>query len=102
VKEIYARRGITNFYDWQLECLNSPSLLNGKNLIFSLPTSGGKTLVAEITLLRWAVLHQKKTLFVLPCNSHFFRVSLSLSFLTYDCYRNSATIFRRFIGDGES
>jgi hypothetical protein len=83
VQEIYAKRGITQFYEWQIECLSSPTLLGvrfrhyisivysnglnkGRNLIYSLPTSGGKTLVAEITLLRWAILHRKKTLLVLP------------------------------------
>eukprot|EP01125_Pyxidicula_operculata_P007476 TRINITY_DN2542_c0_g1_i3.p1 TRINITY_DN2542_c0_g1~~TRINITY_DN2542_c0_g1_i3.p1 ORF type:complete len:468 (-),score=79.14 TRINITY_DN2542_c0_g1_i3:253-1656(-) len=66
VKEIFASKKITKFYDWQIECLSSQTLLQGGNLIYSLPTSGGKTLVAEITLLRTVILKNKKALFVLP------------------------------------
>ena len=52
--------------EWQEQCLRLPELLNGKNLLYSLPTSGGKTLVAEILLLQEILLKKKDVLFVLP------------------------------------
>eukprot|EP01132_Coremiostelium_polycephalum_P005373 gene5373-6704_t len=66
VGQIYESKGINQFYDWQKECLSTEELLSGKNLVYSLPTSGGKTLVAEIILLRSVVLKKKKGLFIFP------------------------------------
>jgi len=52
--------------DWQDTCLRLPSVASGCNLIYSLPTSGGKTLVAEILILQQLLLRGRDVLFVLP------------------------------------
>ena len=52
--------------EWQDTCLHLPSVVNGQNLIYSLPTSGGKTLVAEIIIFRQLLLNDKDVLFILP------------------------------------
>lgn len=60
--------GIKNIYPWQKQCLLGPGLLKGeKNLVYSAPTGGGKSLVADVLMLK-RVLESRdaKALLVLP------------------------------------
>ncbi|KAM6076277.1 helicase POLQ-like isoform 2-T2 [Chlamydotis macqueenii] len=67
VKDLFRQfRGIETLYEWQHECLMLESLQQRKNLIYSLPTSGGKTLVAEIIILQELLCRQKDVLMILP------------------------------------
>ncbi|NXA70667.1 HELQ Helicase, partial [Mohoua ochrocephala] len=67
VKDLFRQlRGIEALYEWQHDCLMLESLQQRKNLIYSLPTGGGKTLVAEIIILQELLCRQKDVLMILP------------------------------------
>lgn len=63
----YARRGVQRMFPWQLECLRTGNVLAGAgNLVYSAPTSAGKTLVAEILMLKRILETRTKAFLVLP------------------------------------
>ncbi|KAG7109498.1 DNA polymerase theta like protein [Verticillium longisporum] len=64
----FVKLGIHSIYPWQKACLLGPGLLSGeKNLVYSAPTGGGKSLVADVLMLK-RVLEDKdaKAILVLP------------------------------------
>lgn len=62
------RLGIYSIYPWQAACLSGRGVLGGRqNLIYTAPTGGGKSLVADILLLKKIIGQPgKKALLVLP------------------------------------
>ncbi|CAK9804907.1 Helicase POLQ-like [Anthophora plagiata] len=67
VQELFLKiRDIKTLYKWQDECLNLDAVKNRKNLIYALPTSGGKTLVAEVLMLKELICNKKNAIFILP------------------------------------
>ena len=62
----YHRCNITHMFPWQAECLALGKVLDGGNLVYSAPTSAGKTLVAELLILKRVMETKKKALFILP------------------------------------
>ena len=61
-------RNIDKLYDWQDECLKLECLnvKNCTNLLYLAPTSGGKTLIAEITILKCLLMRKKNCIFIMP------------------------------------
>lgn len=63
----YDLRGIKEMFDWQVTCLGNPKvLMDCCNLVYSAPTSAGKTLVAEILTIKTILERQKKVIIILP------------------------------------
>ena len=66
VLEQYSKRGIVSMYQWQADCLTLPGVLQGHNLVFSAPTSAGKTFIAELLALKCVLETRKKVVIILP------------------------------------
>ena len=66
IVDVYAGRGIECMFRWQVECLMKRDVLLGGNLIYSAPTSSGKTLVAEMLMIKRILETRKKAIYVLP------------------------------------
>ncbi|KAH8591327.1 P-loop containing nucleoside triphosphate hydrolase protein [Bisporella sp. PMI_857] len=64
----FAALGVKSIYPWQSECLLRSGALGGKrNLVYTAPTGGGKSLVADILMLKKVIeCPGKKALLVLP------------------------------------
>ncbi|KHN75443.1 Helicase POLQ-like [Toxocara canis] len=67
VRQLYQeKRKIKNLYDWQKQCLSDKRLLGGTNMVISLPTGAGKTLVAEVLMLREAIIRKRSCILMVP------------------------------------
>ena len=66
--ENLAGMGIRSIYPWQSSCLLGHGLLSGeKNLVYSAPTGGGKSLVADVLMLKKVIDNPgQKAILVLP------------------------------------
>ncbi|KAF7530020.1 hypothetical protein PCG10_004995 [Penicillium crustosum] len=64
----FATLGVRNIYPWQASCLLARGLLSGeRHLVYTAPTGGGKSLVADVLLLKRIIENPgRKALLVLP------------------------------------
>jgi len=60
----YQERGIKELYPPQAEAVER-GLLDGSNMLLSIPTAAGKTLLAELAMLK-AAFQGKKSLYIVP------------------------------------
>ena len=96
VVERFGERGVKTMYAWQRGAIDSAS--DGSNLVFCAPTSGGKSLVAEVLLVKALMRRgrQGRALFVLPFHSLVNEKSKDLEKILAPMYR------KRTPGDGRS
>nr|XP_019955937.1 PREDICTED: DNA polymerase theta [Paralichthys olivaceus] len=66
VLERYQKHKVTCMFEWQAQCLAVGHVLQGGNLVYSAPTSAGKTLVSELLMLKRVLETKRKALFILP------------------------------------
>ena len=66
--ENFEALGVHAIYPWQSSCLMRSGVLSeSKNLVYTAPTGGGKSLVADVVLLKKVIRYpSKKALLVLP------------------------------------
>ncbi len=57
--------GIENLHPPQVEAIDK-GVLDGKNLLMSVPTAAGKTLIAELCMIRSILLHNGRCLYIAP------------------------------------
>lgn len=64
----FAALGVSSIYDWQALCLLAPGLLTGRrHLVYTAPTGGGKSLVADVLMLKRIIENpSRKAILVLP------------------------------------
>jgi replicative superfamily II helicase len=66
ISQSYRNKGLNSLHQWQMECLYSTNVLNGENLIYCAPTGGGKTLIAELLILKTIICLKKRAILILP------------------------------------
>jgi len=65
VKQIFLSQGITSLYPPQEEAIKKGAL-NHENLVLAIPTASGKTLVAELAMLKSIIEEGGKALYLVP------------------------------------
>ncbi|MCK5182784.1 MAG: DEAD/DEAH box helicase, partial [Candidatus Heimdallarchaeota archaeon] len=64
-KKLIINRGISSLYPPQVKAIKR-GLLDGENLVLAVPTASGKTLVAELAMLKAILSRGGKALYLVP------------------------------------
>jgi len=67
VRDSLRNYGLKSLYEWQVRCLEETEVIKGRqNLVYCAPTGGGKSLIAELAMLKTAMVSKRKCLYILP------------------------------------
>jgi DNA polymerase theta len=67
IERFYKYTKITNLFEWQIELLKQDNVFSGDtSLVYFAPTSGGKSLPAELIMLHNIFVKQKRCVYILP------------------------------------
>ncbi|XP_048577953.1 DNA polymerase theta isoform X3 [Nematostella vectensis] len=94
VLQRYHDIGITHMFQWQADCLCTGNVLQGGNLVYSAPTSAGKTMVAELLMLKRVLETKRKALLILP----FVSVAREKMFYLQRLFQESGVRVEGFMG----
>ena len=98
--DAYKQRGVTTLFPWQRQCLQVDGVLRSqRSLVYVAPTSGGKSLIAEVLACRTLHLLRKKVLYVVPYVSMVREVGDRLASL-FDGLKATAARTKGFQRDG--
>jgi helicase len=64
-KKVYQQSGVENLFPPQAEAIDK-GVLEGKNVLLSVPTAAGKTLIAELAMLRSVLQDGGHCLYIVP------------------------------------
>ena len=91
----YRKKNVEEMFEWQMNCLKNPKVLfENANLVYSAPTSAGKTLVSEILMIKNIIERKKKSIFILP----FVSVVREKMFYLQDLLQSSGVRVEGFYG----
>ena len=100
IQHILSDFGITSLYPPQAEAL--PYALDGLNLVLSIPTAAGKSLIAYLAIIQQLRKHGGKALYVVPLRAlarekyedlkHFKKIGFKIGISTGDLYDSDPRI----------
>ena len=64
-KDVYRKAGLEDFYPPQAEAI-AAGVFEGENLLLSVPTAAGKTLIAEMSIIHALHQHHGRALYIVP------------------------------------
>ena len=66
--QVYSNTKVRQLFDWQADCLyqNQDAVVGRRNLVYFAPTSGGKSMVSEIIMLKQILAFKKRAMYILP------------------------------------
>jgi hypothetical protein len=96
---VAAELGVPEMHAWQAECLAQPGVSDGGNLVFTAPTSAGKSLVADVLVLRNLIRTSKLAIICLPFVALYAPPPLTTSHSKWDTHCTTRSLIPTITGN---